>query len=438
MTKSLKLGIAAVFLFQLVVAAGFGLSHDEAYYWLFSRHLDLGYFDHPPFVAAVIALSSFLPHHEISVRIGFILLQAGTLFFLFRMTERIHWRNAFLIFFAFPLASYAGLLALPDMPLLFMTAAYFYFLRDFLAGKKSAVFALGVVIALLLYAKYHGILLVFFTIVAVPRIVLKKEFWLVAFISLLLFAPHMWWQKQNNYLTLKYHFLERPSSEFSLKRIFDYIGTQVGLAGLFCGPILLWQLFKLRSRNPFERILIFTAWGILAFFLVSTISKKVEANWTISVVIPLVILLAGSEIWSKRWARSVLFASFGIVMAARLVFLFPQLPIKRIHEFHGWKAWASSIDERCGERKIVANSYQIASKLSYYLNREIRALNFRSRKNQFDLWNWDISGEVCYVTDKSQFTGEPVTTPENKVLQIVKNLTGEELLMRKIEENAQP
>ena len=174
MTKSLKLGIASIFLFQLFVAAGFGLSHDEAYYWLFSRHLDVGYFDHPPFVAAVIALFSFLPHHEISVRVGFVLLQAGTLFLLLRMIDRRHWKNTVLLFFAFPLASYTGLLALPDMPLLFMTAAYFYFLRDFLSGKKSAVFTLGVVIALLLYAKYHGILLVFFTILAVPRIVLKK------------------------------------------------------------------------------------------------------------------------------------------------------------------------------------------------------------------------------------------------------------------------
>jgi len=438
MTTSLKLGIIAVFLLQFIVAAGFGLSHDEAYYWLFSRHLDLGYFDHPPFVAAVIAFFSFLPHHEISVRAGFILLQAGTLFFLFRMIDRAHWRIAFLLFFSFPLASYAGLLALPDMPLLFMTAAYFYFLRGFLEGKKSAAWILGATIPLLLYAKYHGILLVFFTIVAVPKIILRKDFWIVALLSVLIFLPHVWWQKENEFLTLRYHFLERPSSEFSLKRIFDYIGTQIGLAGLLCGPVLLWQLFRRRAQDPFERVLIFTAWGILGFFLISTFSKKVEANWTISVVVPIVILLAGSEIWNRRWAKGVLLTSFGIVVAARLVFLFPQLPFKRVNEFYGWKEWSARVDEKCGGLKIVANSYQVASKLSYYLRREIRALNYRSRKNQFDLWNWDISGEVCYVTDKSQFQGEEISTPENKVLMVVKSLTGEELLRRKIEENAQP
>ncbi len=286
MTRSLKLGIISVFLFQLLIAAGFGLSHDEAYYWLFSRHLSFGYFDHPPFMAAVIALFSFLPHHEISVRLGFILLQAGTLYFLLKLIPKDHWKTAFLLFFAFPLASYSGLLALPDMPLLFMTAVYFYFLKGYLAGDKKAVWSLGVVIPLLLYAKYHGILLVFFTIVAVPRILLRRDFWLVAFISVVIFLPHVWWQHQHDYGTLRYHFLERPSSTFSIKRILDYIGTQIILTGLFCGPLLWWKLSQKKSQDSFERVLIFVSWGILVFFLVSTLSKKGEANWTISLVIP--------------------------------------------------------------------------------------------------------------------------------------------------------
>ncbi len=436
MTKSLKLGIVSVFLLQLIMCASFGLAHDEAYYWLFSKNLSWGYFDHPPFVATVIALFSFLPHHEFSVRVGFVLLQAGSLFFLFRLTEKKDWMNVFLLFFSFPLASYTGLLALPDMPLLFMTAAYFYFLRGYLAGDRKSILLLGVVIPLLLYAKYHGILLVFFTILAVPRLLLRKDFWIVTLISVILFLPHVWWQYLNNFATLRYHFLERPSSTFSVKRIFDYLGTQLILTALFCGPLIWWQLKKRKSQNSFERVLIFTSWGILIFFLISTFSKKVEANWTISLAIPLTILMAGSEIWNRKWAKAILLTSFAIVILARLVFLFPNLPMKRVAEFHGWKEWSGVIQEKCGQTRIVANSYQIASKLSFYLNREIRALNYKSRKNQFDFWNWDISGEVCYITDKTEFVGEEILTPEKKSLRIVKDQTGESLLSLKIEENA--
>ncbi len=437
MEKSLKLGLALLFVFQLVMIAGFELAHDEAYYWLFSRHLDWGYFDHPPFVAAVIALFSFLPHSEFAVRIGFVILQFGTLFLLFRMTLPKDWRKVFLLFFAFPLASYTGLLALPDMPLLFMSAVYFYLLKKFLDEDKRAPWFLGVAIALLLYAKYHGILLVFFTILALPKLLLRKEFWMVAIVSLVLFSPHMLWQYQHDFPTLRYHFLERPSSSFSIKRILDYIGTQILLSGFLAGPVLWWQMRKVRATTSFERVLIFNAWGIFFFFLISTFSKKVEANWTISLVIPLILLLVQHPFWAKKNGQIILVASFTVVVFLRLVFLFPSLPIKRMGEFHGWKNWAQVVDDKCGGKKILANSYQIASKLSFYLNREISALNLHSRKNHFDLWDREIMGEVCYVTDKSGFEGEEIETPEMKKLRVVRNFTGEALLLRKIEENTQ-
>ena len=105
MTKSLKLTLLALFLFQVLVSAGFELAHDEAYYWLYSKNLDWGYFDHPPFVGLVIRLFSFLPNSEVSVRLGFILLQFATVLLLIRMTKQP--KNTTFLFFSFPLASLA-------------------------------------------------------------------------------------------------------------------------------------------------------------------------------------------------------------------------------------------------------------------------------------------------------------------------------------------
>src|SRR5690606_26482710 len=123
------------------------------------------------------------------VRIGFILMQFGSLLILIKLTKK-PWLSS-LLFFSFPLASFAGLLALPDIPLLFMTALYCFFLRSFLekdSNKNASI--LGVVIALLFYAKYHGILLVFFTLLAIPKLFLRKSFYLVALIALVIFSPH--------------------------------------------------------------------------------------------------------------------------------------------------------------------------------------------------------------------------------------------------------
>lgn len=437
MTKTLRVSLLAVFILQLLISFGFELAHDEAYYWIYSRNLDWGYFDHPPFVGMVIKLFSFLPHSEFAVRIGFIILQFVSLLLLLSITGSQ--LVSFLLFFSFPLASIAGLLALPDIPLLFMTACYCYLLKKYLEKdslKTSLI--LGLTIALLFYAKYHGVLLIFFTIVAVPKLLLRKSFYLVAAVALICFFPHMWWQYKHDFSTLRYHFIERPSSSFSLKRSFEFIGLQVVLAGVFAGPVVWWIIAKFKSTTPFDRAMKLISIGTVFFFLFSSFSKKVEANWTIFLAIPMIYLVSSSVLWQKKWAHNLLYTSFALVIIARILFVLPAdlIPIKRLKEFQGWKQWAQDIQYVCADEGILANSYQIAAKLSYYLNQEVGALNYHSRKNQFDYWRFDKNlptKAVCYVTDKAEFGGILFKTPEGKSIRIVKNQSMETLLKLKYE-----
>jgi hypothetical protein len=438
MTKTLKLSLLALFMFQILISCTFELAHDEAYYWIFSKNLDWGYFDHPPFVAVIIRLFSFLPRSEYSVRIGFIFLQFGTLLTLLSLS---HFKKmGSLLFFSFPLASFSGLLALPDMPLLFMTAIYCKFLKKYL--EKDTILngiILAPVIALLLYAKYHGILLVFFTILAVPGLLKKKSFYVTTFVALVLFFPHIWWQYNHDFSTLRYHFLERPSSTFSFGRIVEYLSLQLFLAGLFVGPIVWYEVIKKQSLNSFDRCMKFISIGTIFFFLISSFSKRIEANWTIFLTIPLIYLSSSSLLWQKKLFYRFLLLSLFIVIGARLLFAFPpeKLGVKRLKEFHGWSSWARNVSNICGNEAILANSYQIASKLSFYLNQEISALNYHSRKNQFDYWRFDLTiptQKVCYITDKAEFQGMTSITPEGKTLRIVKNESIERLWRLKLEQ----
>lgn len=435
MTKNFKLLIAALVLIQLLLISGFELAHDEAYYWLYSRNLDWGYFDHPPFVGLVIRAFSFLPVSEFSVRAGFVLLQFLTLLIIFKLLNNQHQLRSTLLFFAFPLASLTGLLALPDMPLLFMTALYCLCLKQFLERNdvKTSVI-LGVVIALLLYAKYHGILLIFFTILALPKLLREPKFYLVALVSLMLFTPHLWWQYDHDFSTLRYHFIERPKAKFGLGRSLEYLGIQLVLAGVFVGPLVWWSVIKQKATNSFDRAMKCICLGTVIFFLISSFSKRVEANWTIFLGVPLIYLTTVSPIWQQRWSRILLNISFAFVMVARFVIILPaELAPKRLGEVKGWKAWAQALDARC-EGTLMANTYQIASKLSFYLQQEVHALNYHSRKNQFDYWRFDQRKpmeKVCYITDAQDLTGEPVTTPEGKALKLVDSFTLEELLKMK-------
>jgi hypothetical protein len=54
---------------NLLQSAFTELAHDEAYYWMYSRNLAWGYFDHPPFIAILIKLGYALIPEEIGVRL---------------------------------------------------------------------------------------------------------------------------------------------------------------------------------------------------------------------------------------------------------------------------------------------------------------------------------------------------------------------------------
>lgn len=434
MTKKFSLLLLLVATFQLIMIGSIGLAHDEAYYWLYSLDLSWGYFDHPPFVAWVIKLFSFLPHHEFSLRIGFVVLQFLALAALLKVIDRKVWVTAALLYFSFPLVSYASMFALPDLPLVFMAALYIWSLHEYLkANTLFHALRLGVIIALLCYAKYHGILLVFFTVLALPRLMLRKEFYVVAAVAIIGLLPHLWWQVDHDFSTFRYHFLERPKSSFSLGRTLEFVGLQIILAGVLAGPLVWWQALK-APQNDFNRVLKFISFGSVIFFVISSFSKKIEANWTIYLAVSLIPLVASSPWWQKSKVRVLLIISFILVLVLRLIFFFPDYAPKRINEFYGWDHWAHEVEERCGEKAIVANSYQIASKLSFYLNKKIHSLNYRSRKNQFDYYGWEKNygpGPVCYLTDKSEFGGAQLLTPEKKMVKMVKDFSLTELLAKK-------
>src|SRR6266480_3609972 len=67
--------VAALVVLRLVAAAWTPLTFDEAYYWIWSKHLAGGYYDHPPMVAFVIRAGTMIAGDtEFGVRLVSILL----------------------------------------------------------------------------------------------------------------------------------------------------------------------------------------------------------------------------------------------------------------------------------------------------------------------------------------------------------------------------
>src|SRR5687767_13005672 len=66
-------------LLNLIQSAVTGLFDDEAYYWVYSRFLDWGYFDHPPMIAVLIKLGYAILPNELGVRFLIAILSTATL-----------------------------------------------------------------------------------------------------------------------------------------------------------------------------------------------------------------------------------------------------------------------------------------------------------------------------------------------------------------------
>src|SRR6185437_15535051 len=54
MVNKYALAVALLTLLRFIAGAVLPLSADEAYYWLWSKHLAAGYYDHPPAIAWLI------------------------------------------------------------------------------------------------------------------------------------------------------------------------------------------------------------------------------------------------------------------------------------------------------------------------------------------------------------------------------------------------
>ena len=98
---------------------GTELLDDEAYYWVFSRYPDWGYFDHPPMIAILIRAGYALFPNELGVRLFMALMNTATLFLIQQMLLKNQQKLFYTIAFSMGVLQIGGILAVPDIPLNF-------------------------------------------------------------------------------------------------------------------------------------------------------------------------------------------------------------------------------------------------------------------------------------------------------------------------------
>ena len=362
--------LAAWWMLNLLQAAFTGLADDEAYYWYFSQHLDWGYFDHPPMVALLVWLSSWLPG-ALDIRFFSTLLQPLYLLLFWQIIKpsEATRRDALLyvlLCFSQPLLQLYGFLAVPDAPLMFFMVAFLWAYKRFRENVTLPnAILMGATVALLGYSKYHGALVVLLVLLSDLKLFRRWQLYVAGLTALIIFLPHLWWQYTHDWVSFGYHLSGRNAWAYKYNYTLEYIAL------LLCifNPLWLYHYWRgiadsRRNGVPLRNAFLWLAAGFAFFFLLSTVRGPVQPQWVLPVALPLTALLFYASRQS-RFVRAAAIVIAVLFIGVRIVAVANPTGLKG--ELWQQERIYSQIADVAGDRPVVfMQNYTAPAKYSYY------------------------------------------------------------------------
>jgi 4-amino-4-deoxy-L-arabinose transferase-like glycosyltransferase/membrane-associated phospholipid phosphatase len=431
--------VAVLFVCRLVYVASneIELSEDEAYQWVWSKHLALSYYSKPPMIALLHYLGTalwgdtalgvrFCPP-VVSALLGLLLLR----FF----SQYAHGRVGFfmvLVANTTPLLAAGSILMTIDPPLvLFWCAAM---CAGWQAMQKAKAIGpwlwMGFWMGLAFLSKYSALfflpsLALFFVMWPPARMHLRRRGpWLALLPLALAMVPVLIWNAQHGWVTVQ-HVSENAQLGKTWHRTFQYFGEFTGAEFGLLNPIyfvaMLWAVagFWAQARQrPLELYLFAMGAPVFFGYWLYTFHSRVHPNWIAPAVVPLLGLTL--LYWERRWREGnrhvVRWLTAGVLLGGALVVvchdtsLLRQIarvnlpakvdPLRRVRGISEIARVAG--DERRalqeGDRKetfILASHYGLTGQITFYLPEARLGLPgsplvypraTRGPKNQFYFW----------------------------------------------------
>ncbi len=408
-----------VFTFALVakvlLAAFIPLSNDEAYYWVWSHHLQWSYYDHPAAVAWLFWLGHlFEPLRTFIVNMlggpdltGLVRIPAvmiGHLTFLVvrkiigdSISEKQHlqWLCVLLVSPFFGLGS---LVITPDVPLILTWSLALLAFQRYLENpntKSGAI--LGAALGAGFCAKYHIVLFVPIAILYVLwkrawRMLKPSAVFATVFVGLLFSAPVWGWNAGHDWISFKFQLNHGLKSEAtSYTRMMDQFAEYIGGQAALLSPLVIFTAWKFKEPSKISFLRWF-GWGTVLFFAWTSLRSSVEANWPIAGHLPLLVLASIND--TKRFLSRSMIALWSLASViviyqgfhpSQNLFGIPAENLKT-HEFIRFRPLEA---EAKSNPELFASSYQMAGALSIAADRTVGKL---AGMNRVDFFDYDASG----------------------------------------------
>ncbi|MBE9077611.1 glycosyltransferase family 39 protein [Romeria aff. gracilis LEGE 07310] len=249
-------------LYRSVIAWAMPPGFDEAYYYLYTRHLDWSYFDHPLMVALTSGFGLWLTGmvSPLTLRLGALGLFTGSLYLLYRTGQRLLGESAgrwsLAIASLIPIFFLAlGTFAAPDNGLIFFwTAVLWVSACEFFPSgpyrPTARIVLIGLLLGLACLSKYHGFVfglsLVGFCATSPEHRRALRSPWTA--LSLLLFGlvllPLLYWNATHGWISFRFHLSSRfdssLTSTYSLSNLLGVLAAELGYLFPTLGLPLWW------------------------------------------------------------------------------------------------------------------------------------------------------------------------------------------------------
>ena len=313
----LALLLLATFLLKLVVAWALPMTGDEAYFIIWGRHPDFGFYDHPPMVGWFLTLMLQVSDNPVWLRLPQILTTTFIGWAVYRLLRGRDARLALAVAALCLLApmNLLGVLITTDTPLLlfsFLSALAFRRAQD--ADAPRWYLLSGLLLGAAFFSKFFagllGIAYFLYLLLFVRRGVRPwiGLLWVVAG-TLPFIALNLWWNYHHCWDNYLFNLQNRTAGgRVSLATVGKYLLLQLYLLT----PPILWYLF--RQRREVSRQLCSSPEGLYlalflipyALFLLLSVRVSIGLHWLLSFY-PFVFLGLGQVFEGAQIRRSLAF-----------------------------------------------------------------------------------------------------------------------------------
>lgn len=406
-------------LLRIVIAVRVPILDDEAYYWLWSHHLAWGYPDHPPLIAALIALpTAVLGRSLLALRILPLLLASATPVLAYlagrEMFDRAAGLRAALLLLPLPAFMLGTVFAFPDGPM-----AFFWMLSVWMGWRALRRggwwwLAVGMAVGLTFLSKEMALFLVIGLVGAVladpeRRFFRDPRWYLGVAAAAALAAPVVIWNAQHDWATVRV-ILNRELWTAPRSVPLNLLAFTAGQV-LFFGPLAFplaaaTVVAARRAGIPAWRYLAWMALPILAAVVLGALGARAKPHWPAPAYSVAVIALGA--LW-PNWVRlrPTLIWSLAALTILLTLALSTLAFLPRLADLAGgrWDVAARTVAREALSRDafVLADSYQLASQLRYHLEEWDGRILVTAPFRAFPLWHppQSLAGRaVLYVEDR--------------------------------------